>query len=71
MSEAIDLLDRELYGGDPEPAYRHLREQEPVYRDEANGLWGISRYDDVVHIERHPELFCSSQGYRPNIPTGP
>ena len=71
MFEAIDLLDGELYGGDPEPVYRHLRRDAPAYRDEANGLWGISRYDDVVHIERHPELFCSSEGYRPNIPTDP
>src|SRR5829696_4218933 len=65
---AIDLLDGDLYAGDPDPTYAWLRRHAPVYRDETNHLWGISRYQDVVAIEKDPATFCSSEGYRPNIP---
>jgi cholest-4-en-3-one 26-monooxygenase len=65
---AIDLLDGDLYAGDPDPTYAWLRRHAPVYRDEVNHLWGISRYHDVVAIEKDPGTFCSSEGYRPNLP---
>jgi cholest-4-en-3-one 26-monooxygenase len=65
---AIDLLDGDLYAGDPDPTYVWLRRHAPLYRDETNRLWGVSRYHDVVAIEKDPETFCSSEGYRPNIP---
>jgi cytochrome P450 family 142 subfamily A polypeptide 1 len=45
-----------------------LRENAPVYRDEANDLWGISWHADVVDVSRHPETFCSGQGFRPKTP---
>ncbi|MBM4265568.1 MAG: cytochrome P450 [Deltaproteobacteria bacterium] len=64
----LDLLDGDFYAGDPDPTYRWLRTHAPVYRDRTNQLWGISRYDDIVHVERHPELFCSGRGFRPNFP---
>ncbi len=65
---AIDLLNGDLYAGDPEPTYAWLRHHAPVYRDETNQLWGISRYQDLVAIEKDPQTFCSSEGYRPNLP---
>jgi cytochrome P450 family 142 subfamily A polypeptide 1 len=69
---AIDLLAPELYGGDPYPTYAWMRANEPIYWDEANELWGISRYDDIVDIEKRKHEFISSDtekgGYRPNIP---
>jgi cytochrome P450 family 142 subfamily A polypeptide 1 len=65
---AIDLLDGTLYAGNPDPTYAWLRRNAPVYRDELNSLWGVSRYDDIVAIEKDPATFCSSEGYRPNLP---
>jgi cytochrome P450 family 142 subfamily A polypeptide 1 len=65
---AIDLLDGDLYAGDPDPTYAWLRRHAPVYLDEVNHLWGVSRYDDIVAIEKDPATFCSSEGYRPNLP---
>ena len=47
----VDLLDGDLYAGDPYPTYAWLRADAPVYRDELNDLWGISRYEDVHDIE--------------------
>lgn len=62
----IDLLDHALYEGDPQPVYAWLRANEPVYWDETNGLWGVSRHADIVAISRDPERFSSGQGSRPN-----
>jgi cholest-4-en-3-one 26-monooxygenase len=67
-ARVIDLLDGDLYAGDPYPTYEWLRENAPVYRDEVNELWGISRHADVVYVSRHPELFCSGEGFRPKTP---
>jgi cytochrome P450 family 142 subfamily A polypeptide 1 len=65
---SIDLLDRSLYEGDPEPTYAWLRAHAPVYWDETNQLWGISRHADVVAISRDTKRFSSAQGSRPNLP---
>ncbi len=63
---SIDLLDHALYEADPQPTYAWLRENEPVYWDETNALWGISRHADIVAISRDPERFSSAAGSRPN-----
>ncbi|MFC7100352.1 hypothetical protein ACFQQB_07670 [Nonomuraea rubra] len=67
----IDLLDGDLYAGDPSPVYAWLREHAPVYRDEPNGLWGVSRHADISAIERDPRLWTSTAGYRPQLPSEP
>ena len=71
----IDLLDGDLYAGNPGPVYAWLREHAPVYWDAANELWGISRYDDILEIEKAKSVFISSDtakgGYRPNLPSDP
>jgi cytochrome P450 family 142 subfamily A polypeptide 1 len=71
----IDLLDGDFYVRDPYPTYAWLREHAPAYWDATNELWGISRYDDVVDIERRKDVFINSDrtkgGYRPNIPADP
>jgi len=71
----LDLLDGDFYVGDPYSSYAWMRENEPVYRDSVNELWAVTRYDDVVHVEKHKETFISSDkekgGYRPNIPADP
>jgi len=67
----LDLLDGDLYAGDPEPAYAYLREHKPVYRDATNELWGVSRHRDIVAIEKDPATWSNAGGYRPNIPADP
>jgi cytochrome P450 family 142 subfamily A polypeptide 1 len=68
----IDLLDGDFYVTDPYPTYARLRDEDPLHRDETNGLWGVSRYDDIVAIERDKATFSNvgdgRSGYRPNIP---
>ncbi len=61
---AFDLLDPEFYRPNPHDAYTWMRANEPVYRDEANGLWGITRHADVLDVERRSDVFLSGPGYR-------
>lgn len=60
----FDLLDPEFYRSDPHDAWAWMRANEPVYRDERNGLWGISRHADAIFVERRSELFPSQHAYR-------
>lgn len=64
----IDLLNGYLYAADPTPTYRWLRECQPVYRDDINGLWGVSRYHDVVALEKQTARYSNRNNYRPNPP---
>ena len=68
----VDLLDGNLYVSNPYPTYAWLRENAPVYWDPINELWGISRYDDILEIEKAKDVFINSDeekgGYRPNLP---
>jgi len=44
---------------DPYPHYAALRERAPVHRLEGSGFYVVSRYDDVMFVLKHPELFSS------------
>jgi cytochrome P450 family 142 subfamily A polypeptide 1 len=71
----IDLLDGEFYADGPYATYAWMRDHAPLYWDGINELWGVSRYDDVVEIEKRKDVFINSDqkkgGYRPNIPADP
>jgi cytochrome P450 len=43
----------------PYPLYRALRKQPDLYWAESAQAWVLSRYDDVMHVLKHPELFSS------------
>jgi cytochrome P450 family 142 subfamily A polypeptide 1 len=74
-TRTIDLLDGDFYVNDPYPTYAWMRANAPAYWDATNELWGISRYDDIVEIEKRKDIFVNSDqtkgGYRPNIPADP
>lgn len=59
----VDVLDPQFHVGDPHPAYRWMRANEPVFRDR-NGIWLINRLDDIRHVERRAQEYVSSRGYR-------
>jgi cholest-4-en-3-one 26-monooxygenase len=68
----IDILDGNFYVNDPYSNYAWMRENAPVFWDATNELWCITRFDDIVEIERRKDVFISSDktkgGYRPNLP---
>jgi cytochrome P450 family 142 subfamily A polypeptide 1 len=63
---AVNLLDPAFYV-DPWDAYRWLRDEEPVFRDPVHQLWAVSRYDDVVAVERDGTRYSSFVGSRPGL----
>jgi cytochrome P450 family 142 subfamily A polypeptide 1 len=63
----VNLLDPDLYAGDPHPTYAWLRDHAPVYWDATNEIWGVSRYRDVLTIERDTNRYSSARGSRPHI----
>ncbi len=64
MKLAVDLLDPTFYRDGPHEAFTWMRANEPVYRDEKNGLWAVTRHADIRDVEGRPADFVSGQGYR-------
>ena len=60
----INLLDPQFYV-DPWAAYRWLRDNDPVHWDPIHKLWGISRHDDIIEVEKNWQVFTSIEGSRP------
>ena len=63
----INLLDAPLFTeGKAHEAFRLLRRERPVPwhpgTDRLNGFWSLTKYEDILHVSRHPELFISSKG---------
>src|SRR5690242_1528511 len=59
-------------------AFKKFRDERPVTFleepiipgfEQGPGFWSLTRFDDVMHVSRHPELFGSSLGT--NIPDLP
>ena len=66
----VDLLDPALYQSNPHDVWAWMRANEPVYRDEKNKLWGITRHADVMDVERRSSVFSSSGVYRAVLSPG-
>jgi cholest-4-en-3-one 26-monooxygenase len=68
----IDLSDPETFeAGVPHEYFRVLREEAPVHWQEERelpvflpgpGYWALTRYEDVVFVSKHPEIFSSAVG---------
>ncbi|MBA2282116.1 MAG: cytochrome P450 [Acidimicrobiia bacterium] len=43
------------------------RAEAPVWRDERNGLWAVTRHADVLDVERRSDPFSSQGCYRANV----
>jgi cytochrome P450 len=42
---------------DPYPIYKQLRTEEPVCFVDSVGLWLVTRWDDVQHVDKSPDVF--------------
>ncbi|MFC9223815.1 cytochrome P450 [Streptomyces hygroscopicus] len=60
MPIARNLTSKDLYDN-PYPIYRELRDHEPWAWSDALGLWLVSRYEDVLFVDQHPEIFTAHQ----------
>jgi cytochrome P450 len=63
-----DITDHDVYvRGVPHATFQRLREEDPVsFTEESDGrgFWSITRYEDVLYVSRHTELFSSASGIR-------
>ena len=67
LVDEINLLDLEMFErGEAHDAFRVLRNESPVHwhpgTRQVNGFWSILKYEDVLFVSRHPDLFSSSKG---------
>jgi cytochrome P450 family 142 subfamily A polypeptide 1 len=62
----LNLLDGDWYADDPHEVWTWMRREAPVYFDDAAAVWGITKYDDVLAIEKDPGTFSSHRAPRPH-----
>ena len=62
----IQLSDPDLFvAGVPEGVFRRLRREAPVFWQQlpdGSGYWALTRYEELVHVSQHPEIFSSAHG---------
>jgi cytochrome P450 len=63
--ERIDVSDSELYETDTHWGYfERLRREAPVHycpNSDFGPFWSVTRYDDVAHVEKNPEIYSSAR----------
>ncbi|MFM8409075.1 MAG: cytochrome P450, partial [Alphaproteobacteria bacterium] len=69
VNEKIRLTDGNFYGDDPHENLRWMRENAPVYWDEAGQVWGITLHEDVVALSKDSATWRNSGGIRPDAPS--
>jgi len=62
--EKIDVSDAELFETDTLWGYfERLRKEDPVHycaeNEEFGPFWSVTKFDDIVYVEKNPELFSS------------
>ena len=66
MSREFDLLDGRWYADRPYADWAWMREHAPAYWDAKNEIWALTRYGDVLAVEKDPETFSSHRAPRPH-----
>ncbi len=66
MSREFDLLDGGWYESRPYADWAWMREHAPAYWDAKNEVWALTRYDDVLAVEKDPVTFSSQRAPRPH-----
>ncbi|MGI9589979.1 MAG: cytochrome P450 [Myxococcota bacterium] len=63
--DQIDVADSEIFETDTHWGYfERLRKEDPVHycaESEFGAYWSVTRFDDIVYVEKHPELFSSAR----------
>lgn len=66
IRDEINFLDGFWYQHEPHDTWTWLRENAPIYYDPNSDIWGISRYHDILEIEKDPKTFSSWRSPRPH-----
>ncbi len=57
--ERINLFSPEMRA-DPYPGYAEMRRSSPVCKVDPIGFWGVTRYEDAVHVLKDNDLFSAA-----------
>ena len=75
LAEVNTANEEAFERGEMHDLFRLLRREDPVHWNEGNeeilGWWDITKYRDVLHVSRNPDLFSSEDGivmYKPRDP---
>ena len=63
--EDIDFGYADSWNAEMPERLRWLRENSPVHWSEKSNAFIVTRFEDVVHVSKHSEIFCSGQGVLP------
>ena len=66
MKPKINLVSGDFWASDHHAALTWMRENDPVYWDDASGVWGITKYADLKEISKNTEVFSNAGGIRPD-----
>jgi cytochrome P450 family 142 subfamily A polypeptide 1 len=67
----LNFVSGDFWGRDPHEGLTWLREHAPVWWNAEGEVWGIAKYDDIKEISKHPDMWSSAGGIRPETgPTG-
>ena len=66
VRDDIDLMDGRWYAQQPYEQWAWMRENAPVYWDPKGEVWGITKYEDVLAIEKDPQTYSSFKAPRPH-----
>lgn len=55
----FDIFSAEAMN-DPYPLFSEIQRSSPVCQVKQDGWWAVSRYEDVVFVLKHPDLFSST-----------
>jgi cholest-4-en-3-one 26-monooxygenase len=66
MTRTFDLLDGSWYASQPHEDWAWMREHMPAYWDPKNEVWALTRYRDVLAVEKDPGTFSSYRAPRPH-----
>ena len=66
-SANLDIVDPDSYlAGFPHATFKKLRDEQPLSwwpeHDGGKGFWAVTRYEDLLYVSQHVELFSSAQG---------
>ena len=65
MEIDVDFAAAEAFDDQMPERCRWLRENDPVFWSEKTEAFIITRFDDVVHVSKNNDLFCSGEGVLP------
>lgn len=58
ISEVFSVLSEE-FNRNPYRYFAYLREEDPVHYEESIDSYFLSKYDDIYHVLRHPDVFTT------------